>query len=563
MKNVDVLVVGAGPTGLTLACDLLRRGLAVALVDAAAEPPTTTRAVAVHARTLELLEPLGVTAGLLERGNAVGGVTLWAGGEPIVKAELEELDSRFRHVLIVGQQELEALLTDQLRGAGGAIERGTKLVSFRQDGTGVTARLERGEGESEALRAAWLVGCDGAASRVREALEIPFAGDGWDEDFAIADVKVAWDLRDDRVHAFLGDSGIVACFPMKGDRFRIMAALPPDARAKKEDPTLDDVQTLFALNTTVNARLSEPSWITRLRARARRAARYRDDRVFLAGDAACTYGAIGAQGLNAGVQDALNLGWKLALVHRGQARGLLLDSYEEERSAAARAVLSGSEAAIRVANVKGNVAKTARNELGRFLGSLEVMQHRVAKEVAELSVSYERSSIVREDKTSLLNARLGSASGGDTPTIGSVREFAAGPAAGQRAPDGRATMAGQSGTRRLHEVLAGRALSLLLFDGRNSSEEGYARFEDITSKVAERYGDTVAAWVVTPLGARPASLPAELSVLLDPEGELEKRYAATTECVYLVRPDLHVAYRSQPADRDKLLDYLDTLLRKC
>jgi 2-polyprenyl-6-methoxyphenol hydroxylase-like FAD-dependent oxidoreductase len=560
MKNVDVLIAGAGPTGLTLACDLARRGLSIALVDAATEAATTTRAIAVHARTLELLAPLGVTPALLERGKPVGGITLWAGGEPIVKADLDELDSRFKHVLLVGQQELEAALAAQLAAAGGAIDRGARLVSFRQDGTGVTAQLQRGEATEE-VRAAWLVGCDGAASTVREALEIPFVGEGWEEDFAIADVSVAWDLRDDRVHAFLGDNGIVACFPMKGDRFRIMAALPAEARAKKEDPTLDDIQTLFAVNTTANARLSDPTWITRLRVRARQAARYRDDRVFLAGDAACTHGAIGAQGLNSGIQDALNLGWKLALVHRGKARGLLLDSYQEERHAAARSVMSGSEAATRVANVKGNVAKTARNELGRFLGSLEVMQNRVAKEVAELSVSYERSSIVREDKTSLLNARLGSASGGDTPTIGSVREFASGPSAGQRAPDGRATLAGQGGTRRLHEVLEGR-LALLLFDGRSSTEEGYARFKGITSSVADRYGDAVTAWVVTPLATRPASLPAELAVLLDPEGELEKRYAATTECVYLVRPDLHIAYRSQPADLDKLLEYLATILRK-
>ncbi|GAB4212168.1 MAG: FAD-dependent monooxygenase [Sandaracinaceae bacterium] len=561
MKNVDVLVVGAGPTGLTLACDILSRGLTVALIEAVAEPPTTTRAVAVHARTLELLGPLGVTQGLLERGKAVGGVTVWAGGEPIVKAELDELDSRFKHVLLVGQQELEALLATRLGEAGGTVERGVELLSFRQDGTGVTARVKRGETVDE-LRAAWLVGCDGASSKVRATLEIPFAGEGWDEDFAIADVKVTWDLRDDRVHAFLGESGIVACFPLMGDRFRIMAALPAEARAKKDDPTLDDVQTLFAVNTTANARLSDPTWITRLRVRARQAARYRDDRVFLAGDAACTYGAIGSQGLNAGVQDALNLGWKLALVHRGQARGLLLDTYQEERYAAARAVLLGSEAATRIANVKGNVAKSARNELGRFLGSLEVMQNRVAKEVADLSVRYERSSIVREDKTSLLNARLGSASGGDTPTIGSVREFAAGPAAGQRAPDGRATVAGQSGTRRLHEVLDGRAHALLLFDGRSSTEDGYARFEEIANAVGERFGAAVTPWVVTPLGTRPASLPAELPVLLDPEGELEKRYAATTECVYLVRPDLHVAYRSQPADLEKLLDYLGSILRK-
>jgi 2-polyprenyl-6-methoxyphenol hydroxylase-like FAD-dependent oxidoreductase len=562
MKNVDVLIAGAGPTGLTLACDLVRRGLTVALLDQAPAPSETSRAITVHARTLELLEPLALAAPLLERGKTVGGVTVWAGGEPIVKAELDELDSRFKHVLLVSEAALEALLADKLAELGGSVERGAKLVSFRQDGTGVTAQIERGEGDVQPLRAAWLVGCDGKDSTVRRALELEFESEATDDDLAIADVKVAWDMRDDRVHAFFAETGVVVCFPMGGDRYRVIASLPPEAREKKADPTIDDLQTLFALHTSANARLSDATWLTRLRTRSRQVQRYRDDRVLLAGDAAHTHGPLGGQGINAGIQDAVNLGWKLALVHRGDARGLLLDTYHEERHAAGRAALKAADVAAKIASVKSTPIKIARAELGRFLGSLEVVQQRVAKEVADLSTSYERSSIVHEDKTSLLNARLGSASGGDTPTIGSVREFAAGPAAGQRAPDGKATLAGQGGTRRLYELLDGRKQALLLFDGRSSSEEGYGRLKTIAEEVRKRYDASVASWVVTPQSARPQALPADLPVLLDPEGDLEKRYAASTECVYLVRPDFHVGYRSQPADLEKLLDYLDALLRK-
>jgi hypothetical protein len=342
----------------------------------------------------------------------------------------------------------------------------------------------------------------------------------------------------------------------------VIASLPPEARANKADPTLDDVQTLFALNTTANGRLTEPSWITRFKLQSRQVARYRDDRVFLAGDAAHVHSPLGSQGLNAGVQDALNLGWKLALVHRGHARGLLLDTYQEERHGATRAVIRNSDAATRVANVKSAAIKTMRNELGRLLGSIELFQQRVAKDVAELSVGYERSSIVREDKTSLLNARLGSAAGGDTPTIGSVREFAAVAAAGQRAPDGRATIAGQGGTRRIYEVLDGKKLALLLFDGRSSTSEGYERFKEILQEVRTRYGHSVDAWVVTPQRARPEGLLTDVPVLLDPDGELEKKYAASTECLYVVRTDLHIGYRSQPAEGDKLLDFLALTLRK-
>lgn len=562
MKNVDVLIAGAGPTGLTLACDLLRRGVSVALVDQASAPSDKSRAIGVHARTLELLEPLGLADKLVERGKIVTGATVWGGGEPIVRADFDELDSRFKHVLVISQVEVEALLTEKLGALGGSVDRGAKLASFRQDGTGVTAKLERGEGVEEELRAAWLVGTDGAHSTVRKALDLAFEGDTYEDDFILGDVKIAWDMRDDRIHSFLGESGLVACFPMTGGRYRVICSLPPEARANKNDPTLDDLQTLFALNTTANGRLTDPEWLARFRLHCRQVARYRDDRVFLAGDAAHIHSPLGGQGMNTGIQDALNLGWKLALVHKGHARGLLLDTYQEERHAVGRSVLRGTDAATRIANVKSPVAKSARNELGRFLGALELFQNRVAKEVAELSVAYERSSIVKEDKTSLLNARLGSASGGDTPTIGSIREFAAGPAAGQRAPDARTTVAGQGGTKRLYELLDGSKLALLLFDGRSSTAEGYERMKEILTEVRSRFDASVAAWVITPQRARPEGLLTDVPVLLDPDGELEKKYAASTECLYVIRPDLYVGYRSQPAECDKLLDYLATTLRK-
>lgn len=563
MKHVDALVVGAGPTGLTLACDLARRGLTVSIVERLPEPRETSRAVAVQARTLELLEPLGVVDRLLERGKVVGGITVWAGGEPVVRAELEELESRFAHVLVVSQTEVETLLVETLLALGVAVERGKELVAVRQDGTGVTARLRRKDLDAEEeVRAAWLLAADGADGVVGGLLEVPFEAEGFDDEVVVADVRLAWDLRDDRVHAFLGEAGLFVCFPMREGRHRVIATLPLEARARDGEPTLDDLQSLMALHTTANGRLSEPTWIARHRVRGRQLARYRDDRVLFAGDAAQVHSPFGGQGMNAGIQDALNLGWKLAAVHRGHARGLLLDTYHEERHAAGRHVLRGAEAVLRVAGVKSPTARATRDELGRFLGSLEVFQQRLAKEVAEFSVTYEKSTISREDRTGLLHARIGSASGGETPTIASVRDFAAGPAAGHRAPDGRVTVAGRQGTRRLYELLDGKRSALLLFDGRSDSPEGYARFADIIERVGAWYGPVVAPWVVTPQRARPEGLPPDVPVLLDPDGELEKRYAATTECAYLVRPDFYIGYRSQPANVEGLLDYLRSIFRK-
>ena len=224
-KEVDVLIAGAGPTGLTLACDLMRRGLSVHLVDAAADPAANSRAIVVHARTLEMLEMIGVTKELLPLGKTLHGITVFSEGEPIARADFDELESAYKHVLSVSQIDTEACLTRALEALGGKVDHGAKLTGFRQDGTGVNVEILRGE-TKETVRAAWLVGCDGAQSTVRKKLELAFEDGSYDDDFVLADLTITWDVRDDRVSAFLGDDGVFACFPMPGGTYRIVASLP-------------------------------------------------------------------------------------------------------------------------------------------------------------------------------------------------------------------------------------------------------------------------------------------------------------------------------------------------
>ncbi|UJR85007.1 FAD-dependent oxidoreductase [Sandaracinus amylolyticus] len=559
MDKTDVLVVGAGPTGLTMACELARRGLAVRVIDRAAAASTHSKAIAVHARTLEIFEDVGIVEDLIARGLVLRGITMWAGSEVIVSAGFEELDTRFSYLLSVSQAETEAVLAAKLESLGVKVERGTSLVSFRQDGTGVTATLRANDAEST-LRAAWLVGCDGAHSTVREKLELPLEGTTYDERFVLADVTIRWDTRDDRISTWFAEDGVVACFPLPGGRWRVIASAPASDETEA-DPTLEEVQAIFDRRTATGGVLGDATWLARFRIHCRQVAHYRDDRVFLAGDAAHVHSPVGGQGMNTGIQDAHNLAWKLAMVHRGEARGLLLDSYEQERHAIARSVLKGTDLATKVGTLKNSVARALRNEVARHLVGLEVVQQRIAREVSELAVGYQSSPIVREDKMSMLQARIGSAAGGETPTLGTMREFEHGPHAGSRAPDGRVTVAGSSGTKRLAEILDGRAWTLLLFDGRHESDAGYERYTKLCDRVASRWGASVRAFVVTPRATRPAKLPESVPVLLDPDGDLEKRYGATSECAYLIRPDLYVGYRGQPIDEAKLDAYLRSILR--
>jgi len=557
--SIDVLVVGAGPTGLTLASELVHRGLSVRVIDAAEMPLPTSRATAVHARTLEILHRMGVAEALVARGQKLRGATFWSGGETIARVDFSELDSAFPFLLCVPQNETESALQALLERLGGKVERGVSLRSFRQDGSGVTAVLTRADA-SETVRASWMVGCDGAHSTVRKGLDLAFEGDAYEDRFLLADVKIDWDTRDDRVATYFAPDGVVACLPLPGGRWRLIVSAPAgdDSAAA---PTLAEVQSLFASRTGSGGVLSDLAWSTRLNIHCRQVEQYRDDRVFVAGDAAHIHSPVGGQGMNTGIQDAHNLAWKLAQVHLGLARSRLLDSYHDERHAVGQAVLRGTDAATRAATTPRPSGRAVRDQVARVLSGVEALQRRAAREVTELTVAYEGSAIVAEHSQGILQGRIGSASGGETPTVASIRSFDGAVKAGQRALDGHVTRAGESGTRALLQTLDDRRWNLLLFDGRSASAEGYARFASIASAVSSRYGESVVVTVVTPRSARPTELPDSIAVLLDPDAELERAYGAETECAYLLRPDLYVGYRSQPADEARLLAYLRPLLR--
>ena len=559
MAELDVLVVGAGPTGLMAACELRRHGLSVRIVDAAAAATTLSKAIGVHARTLEIFEDVGVVDEVLAAGVKAGGVTVVANGETLVSADLGELPTRYPFLLCVAQADTEAILAKKLASHEVKVEREVKLASFAQDGTGVTATLATPKGQ-EKVRAAWMIGADGAHSTVRKQLEIPFEGSTYEERFLLADVKIEGHLRGDRVTSFFAEDGVLACFPMKDQRFRLIGLAPGDL-SSEDAPTLEQMSALFARRSGLDAKVSDARWLAQFRVHCRQVARYRDDRVFLAGDAAHIHSPVGGQGMNTGLQDAHNLAWKLALVHKGGARGLLLDSYQAERHAIGSAILRSTDAATRVITLKSSVARGVRNEIARFMSSFEVVQRKIAEGAAELSVGYEASPIVAEDRTGLLQGRIGTAAGGETPTIGTVREFDAGPRAGSHARDGVVSVSGQTGSRRLLEALDARKHTLLLFDGKSESADGYARFASIAATVRSRFPGLVEPMVVTPRRARPDGMPEEKTVLFVADGELERAYAATTECLYLLRPDLYIAYRSQPADEGKLVAYLKTILR--
>jgi 2-polyprenyl-6-methoxyphenol hydroxylase-like FAD-dependent oxidoreductase len=453
----------------------------------------------------------------------------------------------------VSQVETEAVLTGLLERRGGKIERATELVTFTQDADGIDATL-RCRGAEEHVRAAWIVGCDGAHSAVRHAIGATFEGHTYEETFLLADVRIDWDAPATRISTYLAEDGVVAIFPLNHSRSRVIVTA---AESLGDTPTIEEVSALVARRVGKPVPMSDPSWISPFRIHCRQVERYRHGRAFLAGDAAHIHSPVGGQGMNTGIQDAHNLAWKLALVARGRARASILDSYQEERHAIGKNVLAQTDLATKVGTLKGLLVPI-RNQLARFISSFEPVRRQIVTRAAELTVGYPGSPIVGESTSSSLSARIGREEVGESPTVASRMAFASGPKPGSRAPDAAVTCT-RRGSTRLSKIVRGDAFTLLLFDGRCPTPEGYAALVRIAHRMRERWGDRITTYVVTPRPERPPEIASDVPVLLD-AGDLESRYAAATECLYLVRPDLYIGFRSQPADGDALENYLSNTL---
>ena len=330
--KLDALVVGAGPVGLNMAAALLAQGLRVRIIDSASDRAQESRAIGIQARTLEIFEIGGFVGEFLKLGHRLDGVTLYGDkGSEIGHLDFAYIPSRYQFILTLAQSETERILSDHLRTNGLQVERRTTLIGFEQSDFAVFAKIALPDGRQEEISTDWLLGCDGAHSKVREVLDLLFAGKTFDLHFLLGDFHVESALTDDRAHIFGRPEGLLAFFPLGKGRYRLVADNPPEQLRTNKKPTLDEWQGIADGRSSVPMKLSDPGWTTYFRVSSRMVEKLRQGRVFVLGDAAHIHSPALAQGMNTGIHDAWNLGWKLALVQRCLARPTLLDSFERER----------------------------------------------------------------------------------------------------------------------------------------------------------------------------------------------------------------------------------------
>jgi 2-polyprenyl-6-methoxyphenol hydroxylase-like FAD-dependent oxidoreductase len=398
--DTDVLVVGAGPTGLMLANQLVRRGVRALIIDRHAGPLLQTRALGVQARTMEIYSKLGIVDRALELGKRGTGANIWAQGRKMARVPLAEAGQNatpYPFILILGQDDNERIIGDKLRDLGVSVQWNTELVGLEQEASGVTATLGLPDGTNRKIRAAWVSGCDGAHSCVRELSGITFPGAPYEHVFFVADAEVTGSMVPDEVNVYLWQEGFHLLFPMRGkDHWRIVGILPPTLR-DGGDVKFEAVIPSLRHEAGAGLSFKACTWFSTYRIHHRSASRFRDRRCFLLGDAAHIHSPVGAQGMNTGLQDAYNLAWKLALVVKDQAEAALLDSYEEERVPVARRLLNTTDRAFRLIVSDGRLAGLLRTKIlariAAFAMSRERIQRIAFRVVSQIGIHYRNSSL--------------------------------------------------------------------------------------------------------------------------------------------------------------------------
>ncbi|MDJ0569351.1 MAG: FAD-dependent oxidoreductase [Pleurocapsa sp. MO_192.B19] len=512
MSEIDVLVIGAGPTGMAVAIELARRNVNVRIIERRTKPSSHSKALVMHARTLELMNILGVADEMVRRGYTSPGIEFSANLEKPLRANAHKLDTPFSYILVLPQAETEEILERYLNRLGVEIERGCTLREFSDTENSVCSTVERAEGGAFEINSRFIVGADGVHSTVRKMLDLPFKGYRYGWTAFLGDVRLHGHHAEGGTEQHFSNRGLGFIVPFKDGSHRIVT-IDRNYQGDREtrDLNLEELQESIGAILEKQVELTDPKWLTRWGSSLRIVPQYQVGRVFLSGDAAHTHSPAGGQGMNTGIQDAFNLGWKLAFVIKGKAPEALLNTYNSERYPLGKRALRVSNLLLRSLLIRQTLLRKLRQALLSILIPLPPVQRKITTTLSGLGVRYKTGS---------------------------------GKLAGTRIPDIE-LMNAEHEKVKLYRLLSFSGYTLLIFIDPNQAQSARKEIDQILDNANN---------IIKPHVILNSGLPElhnfQANTLVDYRGDFENKLGSRTGRVIIIRPDAYVAFDLATLDAD-------------
>lgn len=507
-----VLIVGAGPTGLLLACELARYQVPCRIIDKKNERTQTSNAIAIQPRTLELLDDIGIIDRFLKNGNKINKMCIHSHRKELVRATMSQIDSFYPFILALPQSETERILEERLQELGITLERSVELIDIQQNTTQITVQLKKNNEQTETATTNWLIACDGSHSIIRKKLNIPFPGEDIPQQFVVADIQANTKFESNEVNSFLDDQSVFALFPLGNDRFRIVS------NHTEEDLKKFVHERSYGMVSVINI-----NWVSPFRIHSCVVEKMRYGTIFLAGDAAHIHSPAGGQGMNTGMQDVYNLAWKLALVIQKKAKSSLLESYHAERHPVIKDIVKETKLSTKMIVLKNPLLINLRNLLFKFLLNHKKFAIKFLTRMTQLSIFYNKSPIINYDST--------------------MSDIS--PQPGERAPDVQL-----NNDIRIANLLRGTKHHVLLFTGLTPTDEEVSQLKTVITKLTKTYSDLIKISVIA------TEEMTGTNCILDVDAIAHERYNVKYAGVYLIRPDNYIAFcasRLGPIDIENLV----------
>lgn len=525
-NRLPVLIVGAGPTGLMMACELARRNIDFRIIDKKPERTLTSNAVGIQPRTLELLDQIGIVDRFLKKGHFCNAIHLYIKGKSIGRIPLSKIDSPYQFALMLPQNETEKLLLERLLEFKKEVERPLELVTLKQENNSIIVTVKDSTGKTEIITSDWLIACDGANSMVRQACNIAFPGEDLPDQFVVADATMDSFESNTEIHVFFDKGTVFAAFALGSNKYRIGANIhqsnPRKIFIEKE------VKEIVNERSYGNYNVTSVSWISPFWIHSKIVDQMDDGAIFLAGDAAHVHSPVGGQGMNTGIQDAYNLAWKLALVINGQAKPSLLDSYQKERYPIVKNVVDRTERFTKAGLFENPFLIKLRNMIFRILFHQPKLLKKISMMMTQLSFQYKKSPII--DFQQKISRKS--------------------PAPGKRAPDVAIT----ANTRLFDYFRLSTQHTILLFTGTTLKNGDLASIKTLQLELKKAFPELVKVYLIA------KNQLADDDVIIDEYNKLHKRYNITNPAIYIIRPDNYIAYCSENLDAKIAVEFLKSYL---